>query len=155
MDAEVDSFSEPIFRPVKRRKFARRRPDDDSEDTGIAGNPVGESNEQNRAASPSPSLRDGDQNGNAGTTSVVHLRRAHPARKGGIGFSATSRLGKDASRQTALGPAEGQEKERVQTMCDRFTGHTGQTVDVDKHMYATPSFSRTMGVPQGRYGLTR
>lgn len=133
MDAEADPLTEPIFRPVKRRKFARRRPDDNSEDAGTTDDFAGESNEQDRAALPPRSLLDDDQD--EGTTSVVRLRRAHPARKGGIGFSATSHLGKDGSRQTGLVPVEDQEKQRVRAMGDRFTGHTGQMVDVDKHMY--------------------
>lgn len=152
MDAEVNFDPEPVFRPVKRRRFARRRPDDNSEDSSTAEGPVGESNEHDRVASPSQSAHDGDHH--AGTTSVVRLRRAHPARKGGIGFSATSRSAKDGSRQTALGPVEDQEKEQIQAMCDRFTGHTGQTVDVDKHMYGTLSLSCDMNAG-GRYRLTR
>lgn len=136
MDTEADPLTEPIFRPVKRRKFARRRPDDNSEDAGTTDNFTGETNEQDRAAKPSQPLHDDDRN--TGTTSVVRLRRGHPARKGGIGFSATSRIGKDGGRQTSVAPVEDQEKERVRAMGDRFTGHTGQAVDVDKHMYGNP-----------------
>lgn len=152
MDTEADPLTEPIFRPVKRRKFVRRRPDDNSEAAGTTDDFANESIEQDRAAPPSRSLHEDDQD--AGTTSVVRLRRAHPARKGGIGFSATSRLGKDGSRQTGLVPAEDQEKERVRAMGERFTGHTGQTVDVDKHMYGLPC-SLGRWVSRGRHRLTR
>lgn len=153
MDAEADPLTEPIFRPVKRRKFARRRLDDNSEEAGTTDGFTGESNEQDRAALPSQSLHDDDPN--AESTSVVRLRRAHPARKGGIGFSATSRLGKDGSRQTGLVSVVDQEKEQVRAMGDRFTGHTGQMVDVDKHMYGTPPCSLGICQSRGRHGLTR
>lgn len=143
MDAEADPLTEPIFRPVKRRKFARRRLDD-TNDAGTAHDFTGESNEHDRAAPPSQSSRDGDQD--TETANVVRLRRAHAARKGGIGFSATSRLGRDGSRQADPVSVEDQEKERVRAMGDRFTGRTGQTVDVDKHMYGTTQLSRELSV---------
>lgn len=137
MDAEVDVTPESLFRPVKRRKFVRRRPGDHTEDAGPAGESATERSEKNRHVSESQSTPDGDEDLEA--IGVVRLRRPHHARKGGIGFSATSRLGKDDSCQRALGLAEDRdrERERVQEMGDRFTAHTGQTVDVDKHMYGS------------------
>lgn len=135
MDAEVDVTPESLFRPVKRRKFVRRRPGDHTEDTGPAGESATESSEKNRRVPEPQSTPNGDEDPEA--IGVVRLRRPHHARKGGIGFSATLRLGKDDSRQTALSPAEDRERETVQDMGDRFTAHTGQTVDVDKHMYGS------------------
>lgn len=134
MDTD-DIVPEPLFRPAKRRKFVRRRPDDNSEDT-TAGDQVADSNEKDGRAASSRAAPDADED--TGSTGVIRLRRPHITRKGGIAFSATSRSGKDDSRQTALGPARDLEKETVQDMCDRFTGHTGQTVDVDRHMYEDP-----------------
>lgn len=130
MDTDADLAPEPVFRPVKRRKFARRRPDDNSDAAGS----VGGSNEQEHAVAPSHSTDENDAQ-SEDNVHVVRLRRLQPPRRGGIAFSTTSRFGKDVSRQTALGSAEDQEKDRVRAMCDRFTGYTGQTVDVDRHMY--------------------
>lgn len=139
MDSEADAAPESFFRPVKRRKFMRKRPDDRhvSEDTSGAH----EAAVVNRAQDhrPDETKYTGAEGDEEQTTGVVRLRRPHVARKGGIGFSTMSGLGKDDHRQTALAPAEDHENEKVQAMCDRFTGHTGQTVDVDKHMYGPPS----------------
>ncbi|KAJ5894448.1 hypothetical protein N7495_006139 [Penicillium taxi] len=125
MDSEIDSIPETLFRPTKRRKFMRRRLDDGAGDTALKGNDASEA---------LPSEGDGRSQQ---TTSVVRVGRPHSTRKGGIGFSTTSRFGKYEGHQQALSLAEKLEqeaKERVQTMRDRFTQHTGQTVDVDRHM---------------------
>lgn len=129
-----DIAPESLFRPAKRRKFVRRRPDDGPEDTTTtASDRVADNNEKGGRTPESQSAPDGDEDEEP--TGVVRLRRPHTTRKGGIGFSATSRSGNGDSRHTALGPARDLEKETVQDMCDRFTGRTGQTVDVDRHMY--------------------
>jgi len=139
MDTD-DIAPESLFRSAKRRKFVRRRPDDNSEDT-TAGDRVADSNIKDDRTSGSQSSPDGDED--TESTGVVRLRRPHRTRKGGIAFSATSGSGKDDSRQTALGPTRDHEKETVQDMGDRFTGHTGQTVDVDRHMYEDSSMRST------------
>lgn len=138
MDAEADAAPESFFRPVKRRKFMRKRPDDRhvSEDTSGAHEATVANRAQDRR--PNETQSTGAEEDEEQTTGVVRLRRPHVARKGGIGFSTMSGLGKDDHRQTALAPVEDLENEKVQAMCDRFTGHTGQTVDVDKHMYGSP-----------------
>lgn len=143
MDPDPDIAPEPLFRPAKRRKFIRRRPDDSSKTT--AGDRIADSNENDGAQ---PAL---DEDDNTETTGVVRLRRPHTTRKGGIGFSATSRMGQDDGRQTALGAARELDKETVQDMRDRFTGNSGQAVDVDRHMYGS---SLRCAVP-GRCRLTR
>lgn len=139
MDTD-DIAPESLFRSAKRRKFVRRRPDDNSEDT-TAGDRVADSNKKDDRTPGSQSSPDGDED--TESTGVVRLRRPHRTRKGGIAFSATSGSGKDDSRQTALGPTRDHEKETVQDMGDRFTGHTGQTVDVDRHMYEDSSMRST------------
>lgn len=149
MNTDADLAPEPVFRPVKRRKFARRRPDDDSD---TADRPLGESNEQERAPAPSHSTENSDAQ-SADSVNVVRLRRLQPSRRGGIAFSATSRFGKDGSSHPALGPVEDHEKDRVQAMCDRFTGYTGQMVDVDRHMYGNPDSLSQHRLEQP--GLTR
>ncbi|KAJ5150952.1 uncharacterized protein N7482_010204 [Penicillium canariense] len=136
MDTEVDVPPETLFRPAKRRKFARRRPDDPHETASPAAEPVTESSDKDLRGADSRSHLDGDEDSTQ-EPGVVRLRRPNPARKGGIGFSATSRLiGKDDSRQMALGPVGDQEKATIPAVGDRFTAYTGQSVDVDRHMMA-------------------
>lgn len=129
MDSEPDVAPESLFRPVKRRKFMRKRPNDDTDNdrTNDAGS--------DRNSCPREEIQSTGQNDEGEATEVVRLRRPPPARKGGIGFSTKSRLGQDETQSSALASAEDLEQERIQAMRDRFTGHTGQMVDVDKHMY--------------------
>ncbi|QQK45709.1 Hepatocellular carcinoma-associated antigen 59 [Penicillium digitatum] len=119
MDTQEDVVpTESLFRPAKKRKFMRRRPDDETPDIEEAD----------------------DQNGNPGASQASgssNLRRPRPIRKGGIGFSTESRLGDNQGQQVALLPAAGEsEDEKIRAMNERFTGYSGQTVDVDKHMMA-------------------
>ncbi|CAG8904514.1 unnamed protein product [Penicillium egyptiacum] len=114
-----------LFRPAKKRKFMRRRPDYETPDTE-------EADDQND--SPGASQPPGSNN----------IRRPRAVRKGGIGFSTASRLGDGQGQQLALVPAVGEtEDEKIRAMNERFTGYTGQTVDVDKHMYRSfPTIDR-------------
>ncbi|KAJ5653575.1 hypothetical protein N7490_000578 [Penicillium lividum] len=122
---EADTAPETLFRPSKRRKFIPRRTNDT--DSVEVATPSRNDNQTPEA------LSTGDEDQTAQPTNVVRLRRSHPARKGGIGFSATSRS-KNGNRQTALASEES-EADRIQAMADRFTTYTGQSEDVDKHMY--------------------
>ncbi|KAJ6113750.1 hypothetical protein N7523_007067 [Penicillium sp. IBT 18751x] len=128
IDMDPDLAPESLFRPAKRRKFIRRRPGDSSNTT--AGDSIADGNENDEAQ---PALDDDNHTAPAG---IIRLRRPHTTRKGGIGFSATSRMGQDDGRRTAPGSAKDMDKETVQDMRDRFTGNSGQTVDVDRHMMA-------------------
>lgn len=133
MDVHANSDRpEPLFRPVKKRKFVRRRADTEAEDVQLEAPPPA-------ATDPSPrnqhsfSANDATQ-----TAGIGRIRRPQRARRGGIEFSASSRLVGN-ERQLAVGPrTDDHEGEKIQAMRDRFTGHTGQTVDVDEHMYAFP-----------------
>lgn len=116
MDPESEILpTESLFRPSKKRKFMRRRPDNEiSEDTD---------NQNDYSDAPQP-------------PESHNLRRPRAVRKGGIGFSATSRLRDSQSQQLALVPAAGDtEDEKIRAMNERFTGYSGQTEDVNKHMY--------------------
>ncbi|KAJ5375115.1 Hepatocellular carcinoma-associated antigen 59 [Penicillium concentricum] len=121
MDTQEDVVpTESLFRPAKKRKFMRRRPGHEIADTEEA---------DNQNVTPGASQAPGSNN----------LRRPRAVRKGGIGFSTASRLGDDQGQQLALvpAPAAGEtEDEKIRAMNERFTGYTGQTVDVDKHMMA-------------------
>lgn len=134
MDTEVDVTPENLFRPAKRRKFARRRQGDPEETTSAAVESVAESTDKAFQATESKPSDDDDDSTHA--TGVVRLRRPKTTRKGGIGFSATTRpSGKDDNRQTALITEEDLEKETIRAMGDRFQMYTGQAEDVDRHMY--------------------
>ncbi|PYH90678.1 hypothetical protein BO71DRAFT_387179 [Aspergillus ellipticus CBS 707.79] len=131
MDPEIDPTA--LFRPVKRRRFQRRRPEVDGEEgsqpttTGQAGHVSGSS---------TPSWQETSDTFPA--SDLLRSRRLHRARKGGIEFSATARPAASHGGQAATSTMtmEDPDNERMRTMCDRFTAHTGQTVDVDKHMMA-------------------
>ncbi|CAK48903.1 hypothetical protein AnigIFM59636_010573 [Aspergillus niger] len=134
MEPEIDPAS--LFRPGKRRKFQRRRPEDNDEESPSATEDVALISESSTPSSwqePSPN--------SVPTADILRSRRLQRARKGGIEFSATSRPPAGKNSQTAVSTVaeEDQENERLRAMCDRFTAHTGQTVDVDKHMYGSPS----------------
>lgn len=133
---DVGAAPEPFFRPVKKRKFLRRRPGRETEDSQDEVQPT---NEESAAHSSYSSDSRAFQNADVASrpTHSVPLRRPHRARRGGIEFSASSRQVTDNGHQAAtIEPApEDLEAEKVRAMSDRFTVHTGQTVDVDKHMY--------------------
>lgn len=134
MDTEVDIAPENLFRPAKRRKFARRRQDDPEETTSATTESIAEGTNKARPASESKSSDDADDSTHG--IGVVRLRRPKATRKGGIAFSATPRpSNKDDTRQTALITTEDQDKETIRAMGDRFQMYTGQAEDVDRHMY--------------------
>ncbi|KAL2833237.1 hepatocellular carcinoma-associated antigen 59-domain-containing protein [Aspergillus cavernicola] len=128
MNTDVEANPEILFRPVKRRKFQRRRPEDldSQQETQVSSEDV--------SAPQSPQ----DDATAVQTAETLRRRRLQRPRKGGIEFSASSRSISDQSNLASLSAAtaEDMESERLRTMCDRFTAHTGQTVDVDKHMMA-------------------
>lgn len=159
MDTEADSTPEPLFRSVKKRKFLRRRPDHDQE---TQENTPETSNENGHDAAAAAA-------GSAGSTTeetpdVVRLRRPQRVRKGGIEFSTTTRQtadngsGSGSQAVEAHQEADEGDETNVLAMCDRFTAHTGQTVDVDKHMYgplATHSFLSLLRVKNKKRILRR
>ncbi|PYI19769.1 hypothetical protein BO99DRAFT_132946 [Aspergillus violaceofuscus CBS 115571] len=131
MDTEINPAS--LFRPVKKRKFLRRRLGDSVENAqGTTAEDFGQ---------PSDGLSSLPQSDGLDTShslDAARLRRLQRARKGGIEFSTASRTTSNGDNQKNMTctTTESMESERLQAMCDRFTAHTGQTVDVDKHMMA-------------------
>ncbi|GMF80598.1 hypothetical protein COH20_012495 [Aspergillus flavus] len=136
MDTNPTSNPETLFRPVKRRKFLRRRPEDTLEDFRI------ENRRDDGDSDPTTPAQSQADNDTVHPTDLARLRRLHRFRKGGIGFSTTSRQLANNDKQAIVStePAEDLEAQRIQAMCDRFTAHTGQTVDVDRHMYDLASY---------------
>ena len=127
MDTELGTAPESLFRPVKRRKFLRRRPDHEREDAQDNAQGINDENSYNVHGSTDTTQQETDD--------VVRLRRPQRTRKGGIEFSTTSRQTTNGQAVAPTQTAEETEHDTVLAMCDRFTAHTGQTVDVDKHMY--------------------
>ncbi|EAW13794.1 telomere length and silencing 1 family protein [Aspergillus clavatus NRRL 1] len=130
METDTGPNSETLFRPVKRRKFLRRKeiePEETQEESPIA---TAETNQDGHPSGANDAIP---------STDFARLRRLQRGRKGGIEFSTTSRQTSDRTGSQGAGAmvsAEDLENERIRAMCDRFTVHTGQTVDVDKHMMA-------------------
>ncbi|RHZ71171.1 hypothetical protein CDV55_108585 [Aspergillus turcosus] len=139
MDTDISPNTETIFRPIKRRKFLRRRefePEDSQEEAHVANANSVHDNDSSAAQPPSQS------NETVSSTDLARLRRLQRARKGGIEFSNSSRQSTDkAGNQAAVTTvtAEDLENEKIRAMCDRFTAYTGQTVDVDKHIQQMPA----------------
>ncbi|KAF4216009.1 hypothetical protein CNMCM8980_005821 [Aspergillus fumigatiaffinis] len=139
MDTDVSLNTEAMFRPVKRRKFLRRRefePEDSQEEVHVAN---AKSIHDNDLSASQPLSQPNDT---VSSTDLARLRRLQRARKGGIEFSNTSRQSTDKTgNQAAVTTvtAEDLENEKIRAMCDRFTAYTGQTVDVDKHIQQMPA----------------
>lgn len=140
MDVDANSDRpEPLFRPVKKRKFLRRRADTEAEDLQL---------EAPAPAATDPSQRNqhsSSTNNATQTAGIGRIRRPQRARRGGIEFSASSRPVGNERQLAVEPPTDDHEGEKIQAMCDRFTGHTGQTVDVDKHMYVFSLLLRRFG----------
>ncbi|KAL5048534.1 hypothetical protein BDW71DRAFT_24056 [Aspergillus fruticulosus] len=126
MGTDCDPDPEFFFRPVKKRKFQRRRPEDTD------GQQETQAPHEDISASQS-SLNEPEA---AQAADALRLRRLHRSRKGGIEFTTRPRPTADQADRASFPAAieEDTESERLRAMCDRFTAHTGQAVDVDKHM---------------------
>ena len=115
----------PFFRPPKRRKFTSSRQDDDnleppsSDQQGDVDRPF--NNTANGLIEDEP-------------TSVVRARKLHRSTLHGLTFSASSRADVENHGSSALIPHDAAD-EKLNDMSHRFTGSTGQAVDVDQHMY--------------------
>ncbi|KAL2011884.1 hypothetical protein VTN00DRAFT_4602 [Thermoascus crustaceus] len=142
METDLAQNPEPLFRPVKRRKFLRKRVDDEpdqvaAENSSHPPRALGEDGETTREIAPFASPKDQDENGESQIADIRRLRKPYKARRGGIEFSTSSRQRPDDDSQYSdVVAAPDPESEKIRAICDRFTTHTGQKVDVDKHMMA-------------------
>jgi hypothetical protein len=132
----------PLFRPVKRRKFLRKRPEEIS--AGSESFPV-ESlpslppavvrREDNELPQSPP---DEEDSKDLSVAEIIRQRKVRKVRKG-IEFSnSTSQPVEEPSSALIIQDAEAG---KVKDMADRFTPHTGQVIDANKHMYVVPSIS--------------
>ncbi|PGH11218.1 hypothetical protein AJ80_07223 [Polytolypa hystricis UAMH7299] len=141
-------LDEPLFRRAKRRKFLRKRPAEDGDEESQTHVPAPHPSTTTEATSeppvrdvlsPLPVTEDDSAAQDSQISNILALRKAHSARKGGIGFSTTTKSAAGGDRASPQGDLEAIEDpldERLQAISNRFVAHSGQKVDVDKHMMA-------------------
>lgn len=140
METDVGQPSEILFRPVKRQKPLRRRAENDTGDLEVdnPSRPTQDPDQQSALGTKNAASTSQDGDGDSGdeASNLVRLRKPHRVRRGGIEFSTASqqRTSGDDMAHTEMS-AEDIEGEMIRAKFDRFTAHTGQKVDVDKHMY--------------------
>ena len=125
MDVESAENS-ALFRPAKRRKFQRGRRSIEDGDLSAELAPLDSlARDDLRCPSDDPAL-----------TQILRQRKNNKNRRHGIEFSTVrSRMGMDHTMSNSLATIE-LKGDRLKAISDRFVGHTGQVVDVDKHMFA-------------------
>lgn len=135
MEADVAPSPVVSFRPAKRQKFMRKRPESGDMSDTMAG-------EHTAATGPETSGHNSDSND--GASKVTRFQKPRRLRKGGIEFSTSRKqdLEQDSRLESAL--AENAEADQIKAKFDRFTARTGQKVDVDKHMYVSPYFTKLL-----------
>lgn len=135
MDTEISATPVVSFRPVKRQKFLRKRVDE-SDDVPTPGNAVTAHNTASQERQGDiPGLQ--DVTNQSEVSSIMRPRKFQRMRRGGIEFSTSSSQPADKNNALALS-TEDTEADILKARLDRFTAHTGQKVDVDKHMYVLP-----------------
>jgi hypothetical protein len=116
-----------IFRPAKRGKFIRShgsRADDEVDAPVVVS---------------SSALDQDAGHEDSNVSSILRLRRQQRSHATGVRFS-NSRTAtvEDVAGTTALVPAD-DPLDTIKGIADRFVGHSGQVVDVDKHMCVPPN----------------
>ena len=149
-DLEIQNDSagfNPNVRPAKRRKFYRKRTDDEMHE--LAGAPASTS----RQNTPPPALLTLDElvSGNGHVSDgedqheethlsvpeILRRRKAAQRRRGGIEFSNTSITHKSPSDTPQPNDAVNEKDETsadMKMVVNRFAPQTGQVADVNKHM---------------------
>src|SRR5436853_5555337 len=98
--------SEPLFRPLKRRKFLRKRPDEQLEDPEPAVQQTGLSSleqiSKTQRTEEAASLTNEDHGQDTIIAEMLRRRKAHKVRRGGIEFSTGSRQMSDGGRESSL-----------------------------------------------------
>ncbi|PCH02739.1 Hepatocellular carcinoma-associated antigen 59 [Penicillium occitanis (nom. inval.)] len=130
MDTEISETPVVSFRPVKRQKFLRKRFEDD--DVPTPDKAVSELNTTSQERQDDNAQLQDDSN-QSEVPNIMRPRKFQRMRKGGIEFSTSSSQSADKNNAVVLS-TEDTEAEILKARLDRFTAHTGQKVDVDKHM---------------------
>lgn len=126
---ELDDTEEVnLFRPAKRRKVQRSRLRAQDGNTNIEVD----------SPSTEPSTRNSDQSNEPAIAEILRLRKANKSRRHGIEFSNTrNNAAYEAGMSNSVALIDPQ-VDKLKAISDRFVGHTGQIVDVDKHMFVSP-----------------
>jgi hypothetical protein len=122
METDSSMMEANLFRHARKRKFVRNRPNVDSDEISSPPVKVTAPNTESPAA-------DGP------VTNVLRLRKHWATRKSGIGFSnARTRSSEPETITTDLATID-PDAEILKAITDRFVAHSGQTMDIDKHMF--------------------
>ena len=151
MDETIGTdISESVFRPLKRRKFYRKRVDEIGNNEGT--NNDGEASMDivplnSSEAIPTVPLRQAphesdnetDESTSLKMAEILHLRKLNRHRKlGGIEFTVARPPPGSGSRTPQQHGGEHDEEditpEEVKKVVNRFAPQTGQVMDVNKHM---------------------
>ena len=126
---EVSSI-EPLFRPLKRRKFYRKRAnEDDIETTGDGSTPTLPSSEPSQE-------NEGDTSESAklDIAEILRLRKLR-YRRSGIEFTVARPPGSGSGTPQPSADEDAEmTPEEVKKVVNRFAPQTGQVMDVNKHM---------------------
>ncbi|KAK2798214.1 hypothetical protein FQN50_008912 [Emmonsiellopsis sp. PD_5] len=128
---------EPLFRPVKRRKFLRKRPDSSLDEAQTQPSPEPEYPAPTEPADAHFRTSQDDQaETDTSIAEIFRRRKALKARRGGIEFTAATKPTGEGTGESSEVDLAAQDAEdmRLQGISDRFVAHTGQKVDVNKHM---------------------
>lgn len=125
MDTEREI--ESLFRPIKRRRHARKRSESQEEEPS--------NGEVSEASLPIP-----DEYDKSKLAQLLRARKADRSRRHGVTFTNAPNIktGESLEASSASLVRHNPEAERLKAISDRFVPHTGQPVDVDKHMFVTP-----------------
>lgn len=144
----AEASSDLTFRPIKRRKFYRKRADaeDDGDNSSLAPGETTVSTEfltieeliAQNGHSPGPETQTAEEQTKFSVAEILRQRKTAQRRRGrGIDFSNTS----NATIASAAVPPTSDALvlkedpiEQLRTVVDRFAPQTGQVADVDKHM---------------------
>lgn len=134
--------------PFKKRKFYRRRTDNEDEvpvetvnpDSTASGPSTGSMSLDQMIVLESRSSvpqRQDDIDTPLSVADLLRQRKALQRRKGGIGFGNTGdtkNIETGNLQQSSTGTDQGKALSKVVTVIDRFAPQTGQVADVDQHM---------------------
>lgn len=155
----LEILGDEPFRPFKRRKFYRKRANDD--DAGQEELPS-ISNSKSRPyiptepltqpSTPSDNEDHADGQSQLPIAEVLRHRRAAQRRRAGIEFTNATPVVEGSTPPTPRAGDEVLDNEdsldKILTVVDRFAPQTGQVADVDKHMYAIPQLGLMFMVMQ-------
>lgn len=142
MDTESVTFGGAAFRPTKRRKFTRTRRVSESD----ASEPGKDH--------PTPPENNGDVI-DPPISDALRLRR-NRLRKPGIEFSTTRPQSSEPPPPSTESAISDPQAESMKAISDRFVAHSGQVIDVDKHMFVLhppETLTVTMQQPLTSQGL--